>query len=166
MNQETTFSSATQISRRRFLSLGLAALSALALAEVGGASLIFLQPRSLEGEFGGVVTAGSVDSFAPGSVTEFPDGRFFLVRMADGGFLALYNRCTHLGCAVTWQAENNGFFCPCHASNFDQSGEVMNAPATRPLDSLALTIEQGHVVVDTGRIQTRDGFAIDQLVYA
>lgn len=166
MNQEATLSSATKLSRRRFLSMGLAALSALALAEVGGASLIFLQPRALEGEFGGVVTAGSVDSFEPGSVTEFPDGRFFLIRMTDGGFLALYNRCTHLGCAVTWQPENSGFFCPCHASNFNETGEVKNAPAPRPLDSLTIAIDQGQVMVDTGRIQTRDRFSPDQLVYA
>lgn len=166
MNQEATISSATHISRRRFLSMGLAALSTIALAEVGGASLLFLQPRALDGEFGGVVTAGLVDSFDLGSVTEFPDGRFFLIRAADGGFLALHNRCTHLGCAVTWQPENDGFFCPCHASNFSGTGEVKNAPASRPLDSLAITIDQGQVRVDTGRIQTRDRFTPDQLVYA
>lgn len=166
MNQETTLSSTVTMSRRRFLGLGLAALSTLAMAEVAGASLAFLQPRALEGEFGGIVTAGAVSGFVPGSVTEFPDGRFFLVRMADGGFIALYSRCTHLGCTVTWQPEHDGFFCPCHASHFSGTGDVENAPATRPLDSLAITIEDGQVLVNTGRIQTRDRFSPDQLVYA
>ncbi len=83
-----------QLTRRNFLRLGLGALSSLAILEVGGASLLFMQPRSLDGEFGGLVAAGTVDSFPLASVTEFPDGRFFLIRDIDGGFLAVYNRCT------------------------------------------------------------------------
>ena len=50
-----------------------------------------------------------MDSFPPGSVTEFPDGRFFLIRSHDGGFLAVYQRCTHLGCSVTWEADEGRF---------------------------------------------------------
>ncbi|MCA9973295.1 MAG: Rieske (2Fe-2S) protein, partial [Anaerolineales bacterium] len=105
------------LTRRSFLKLGLGALSGLAVLEMGGASLLFMQPRSLDGAFGGVVAAGAVDSFPVGTVTEFPDGRFFLVRAADGGFLAVYSRCTHLGCSVSWEAEAQHFFCPCHASS-------------------------------------------------
>ena len=63
---------------------------ALAVLEIGGASLMFMKPRSLEGAFGGVVNAGAVDSFTPGSVVHFPAGRFFLVCSFDGGFLAVY----------------------------------------------------------------------------
>ena len=44
---------AAQKSRRDFLKLGIGTLSALAVLEVGGASLFFMQPRSLDGEFGG-----------------------------------------------------------------------------------------------------------------
>jgi cytochrome b6-f complex iron-sulfur subunit len=154
------------VRRRDFLKLGAGALSALALLEIGGASLIFLSPRSLEGEFGGVVTAGAADSFPPGSVTEFPDGRFFLVRAADGGFLAVYRRCTHLGCAVTWAAQDGRFVCPCHGSHFDGMGEVENPPAPRALDTFAVRIEAGVVAVDTSRPLTRDRFAPEQLVYA
>ena len=91
---------ASKVSRRDFLKLGLGALSALVVLEVGGASLLFMKPRSLEGEFGGRVNAGSVDSFPSGSVVQFPDGRFFLVRAHDGGFLAVYQRCTHLGLSL------------------------------------------------------------------
>lgn len=166
MNQPSSPTAQPTLSRRRFLSMGLASLSALALLEVGGASLMFMRPRQMEGQFGAIIAAGAVDSFRPGSVTEFPDGRFFLIRAEDGGFLAVYNRCTHLGCTVSWQSEKNGFFCPCHASNFDQHGEVVNPPAPRPLDTLAIHIEEGQVLVDTGEIGTRDRFSTDQLVYA
>jgi len=156
----------TKLSRRDFLKLGVGALSALALLEVGGASLMFLQPRSLDGEFGGQVIAGLVESFPVGSVVEFPDGRFYLIHAPDGGFLAVYRRCTHLGCTVSWEPEQNRFFCPCHASSFDIVGDVENPPAPRALDTFPITIDAGQVVVDTATIQTRDNFAPDQLVYA
>lgn len=155
-----------QLSRRDFLKMGVSALSLVALLEVGGASLLFMKPRSSEGQFGGLVTAGTVDSFPSRSVTEFPDGRFYLVRAADGGFLAVYRRCTHLGCNVNWEAEQNRFFCPCHASSFDLHGEVKNPPAPRALDTFAIRIEDSRVLVDTSRLQNRDGFAPEQLAYA
>jgi len=88
------------------------------------------------------------------------------VRAADGGFLAVYRRCTHLGCNVNWEAEQNRFFCPCHASSFDLHGEVKNPPAPRALDTFAIRIEDSRVLVDTSRLQNRDGFAPEQLAYA
>ena len=141
-------------------------LGALALTEIAGAGLLFLAPRSLEGEFGGVVTAGPVDSFPNGSITEFPEGRFFLIRAEDGGFLAVYRRCTHLGCSVSWQPHQNQFVCPCHGSHFDFHGDVENPPAPRALDLFAVYIEDGIVKVDTSRPITRDQFEANQLVYA
>ncbi|MCA9932738.1 MAG: Rieske (2Fe-2S) protein [Anaerolineales bacterium] len=152
-----------QLSRRNFLKLGLGALSGLAVLEIGGASLMFMQPRSLEGEFGGVVIAGTVDSFPLNSVTEFPDGRFFLIRDDSGGFLAVYNRCTHLGCTVNWEADQHRFFCPCHASSFDIHGDVENPPAPRALDTFPIEIADGQVMVDTTRAEQRDHYEPDQL---
>jgi cytochrome b6-f complex iron-sulfur subunit len=161
IERETT----PRLARRNFLKLGAGALGLLAVFEVGGASLLFLAPRSLEGEFGGVVNAGSADGFPPGTVTEFPDGRFFLVRAQDGGFLAVYRRCTHLGCSVTWEPGKNRFACPCHASNFDFYGNVENPPAPRALDTFSIQVKNGLVFVDTSRPQSRDSFEPGQLVY-
>ncbi|MCA9958478.1 MAG: Rieske (2Fe-2S) protein, partial [Anaerolineales bacterium] len=138
----------------------------LAVMEIGGASLLFMQPRSLEGQFGGVVAAGLAESFPAGSVTEFPDGRFYLIRADSGGFLAVYTRCTHLGCTVSWQPEQNHFFCPCHASSFDVHGDVENPPAPRALDTFAVEIRDGQVMVNTATITRRDTFTSEQLVYA
>jgi len=154
------------LSRRDFLKLGIGALSALAMLEMSGVSLFFMQPRSLAGEFGSVVNAGPVGSFPVGSVVEFPDGRFFLIHAPDGGFLAVYSRCTHLGCTINWEPDGNRFFCPCHASSFDTTGEVQNPPAPRALDLFAITIVDGQVLVDTGSIIQRDHFTNDQLTYA
>lgn len=154
-----------RFSRRNFLKMGIGALSALAVLEVGGASVLFLQSRSLEGEFGSVVTAGSVDSFLPGSVTEFPDAGFFLIRSHDGGFLAVSRRCPHLGCTVDWVPEKKRFFCPCHASTFDFYGNYENPPVPRPLDAFTVRIEEATVKVDTSQPQRRECFAPEQLAY-
>jgi len=161
-----TNNSNSQVTRRDFLKLGVGALSALAVLEIGGASLLFMRPRTLEGEFGGVVNAGAVDSFTLGSVVHFPNSRFYLIRSQEGGFLAVYQRCTHLGCSVEWEADEGQFFCPCHASSFDMVGNVQNPPAPRALDTFPVTIEDGQVWVDTGTIQSRDSFAVEQLAYA
>jgi cytochrome b6-f complex iron-sulfur subunit len=152
--------------RRSFLKLGTSVLGVFTLAEITGTSLLFLQPRSLEGEFGGTLNAGPADSFPNGSVTEFPAGRFFLIRTDDGGFLAAYRRCTHLGCSVSWEADQDKFVCPCHGSHFDFHGNVENPPAPTALDIFPLQIVDGDVQFDTGRAQSRDAFEPAQLVYA
>jgi cytochrome b6-f complex iron-sulfur subunit len=164
-SRETT-DAGPQMTRRNFLKLGVGALSALALVELGTASLAYMKPHSLEGQFGGIVSAGAADTFPNGTVTEFPDGRFFLIRSEDGGFLAVYRKCTHLGCAVSWEASENQFVCPCHGSNFDTHGDVENPPAPRALDTFTVTIEDGQVLVDTAKPESRDKFAPNQLVYA
>ena len=129
-------------------------------------ALSFFSPRVVDGEFGGVIEAGPVNSFLPGSVTPFNQGRFYLVRMPDSGFVALYRKCTHLGCAVPWEPAEGRFVCPCHASAFEMDGQVINAPAPRPLDRFAITIQDGIVFVDTGTPIQRDRAADAALVYA
>jgi cytochrome b6-f complex iron-sulfur subunit len=152
--------------RRDFLKLGWLGLGTVVLAETGMMGMAFFQPRLAEGEFGGIVTVGAVDDFPPNSVTPFNEGRFYLSRLADGGFLALYRKCTHLGCTVPWEQAENQFVCPCHASAFDAKGDVLNPPAPRALDLFPVIIEDGQVKVDTGTVINRDKFDPLQVVYA
>lgn len=154
------------VSRRDFLKLAWGAAGLLALVEAGGVALSFFSPRTVEGQFGGVFEVGAVDDFPPGSVTPFNAGRFYLVRMEDGGFLALYRKCTHLGCAVPWNQAEQKFICPCHASAFERDGQVLNPPAPRPLDRFSVTIVDGMVRVDTGAPIQRDRTGPADLVYA
>lgn len=102
-----------------------------------------------------IAIAGPVERFAPGSVTAFPQGGFYLVRLEDGGFMALSRVCTHLGCTVPWVAEENRFVCPCHASAFDRRGDVVNPPAPRSLDRYEVRIENRIVKVNLANATRR-----------
>lgn len=154
------------LSRRSFLKLGMGTLGALAAVEIGGAGFMFLRARSQEGELGEMITAGKVENFPVGSVTEFPGAHFFLVRAPDGGFLALHSRCPHLGCIVTWEPDQDQFLCPCHASSFDRYGNFESPPVPRALDTFSVTIRGDQVLVDTAHVTQRDVFSPDQLAYA
>lgn len=154
------------VTRRDALKTVWAALGGLVALEMGGLALAYMQPRLAEGEFGGRLTVGSVDDFPAGSVTHVSNGRFYLTRLEDGGFLAIYQRCTHLGCSVPWDQTQGQFVCPCHNSQFTTSGEVLNPPAPRPLDIFPVSIDDGMILVDTGTPISRQEFAIEQVVYA
>ena len=161
----STNPSPSPLSRRDFLKIAWAFFGGVVAVETAGVFLAYLQPRLAEGEFGSVITAGLVDDFPPNSVTHIPNGRFYIVRIGDGRFLAVYHRCTHLGCTVPWDATAQKFVCPCHNSQFDQQGTVQNPPAPRPLDLFALTIENGEVKVDTGDIIQRQTYDMAQVIY-
>lgn len=160
-----TETSPSSLSRRDFLKLTWAFFGGVVAVETAGVFLAYLQPRLAEGEFGSVITAGLVDDFPANSVTHIPNGRFYIVRIGDGGFLAVYHRCTHLGCTVPWDATAQKFVCPCHNSQFDQQGTVENPPAPRPLDLFALTIENGEIKVDTGDVIQRQTYDMAQVIY-
>ena len=113
-----------------------------------------------------IKTAGFVENIAPGSVTPFKNGQFYLVRMKDGGFLALSLVCTHLGCSIGFDSSKDQFVCPCHSSVFDRKGNVMNPPAPRALDTFRVFIEQGQVKVDTRKKIKRNKFTPGDLLYA
>ena len=146
--------------RRVWRMLGLVAM--VEAAAVVGIYLWPRKPKPREGAYGGVVTAGPIGSFEPGTVTAFAKGQFYLVRLKDGSFLALSRKCTHLGCTVPWSEIDRKFACPCHASSFSETGEVLSAPAPRPLDLYRVTIEDGVVKVDTSVAITRDRFEPSQ----
>jgi cytochrome b6-f complex iron-sulfur subunit len=156
------------ITRRDFFGLAWKGLGILAGLEALGMITAFLfsgknknaaEPKQL-------FEAGPVDSFGPNTVSAFMGGRFYLARQQDGGFIALSLRCTHLGCAVSWEDRQKRFICPCHSSAFDINGEVLNPPAARALDYYPVMIENGIVKVDIGTLKERNSFRKDQLIYA
>ena len=152
--------------RRDFLGRLWKGLGVLAAVELVAVVAAFLAPRK-EGSGAGraLVVAGPVAEFTPASVRAFPAGKFYLVRLADGGFLAISSRCTHLGCTVPWNDKDGTFPCPCHASRFDLRGDLLSPPAPRALDLFPVVIEAGIVKVDTSRRIERSRFEPGQVKY-
>ena len=151
--------------RRKFLTRLLAGLGVLATLEAAwiAVSTLGSRRRGTEPDDGGVIEVGPVGRFANRSVTPFPENEFYLVRLEDGGFLALHRKCTHLGCSVPWLPDEERFACPCHASAFDIRGAVLNSPAPRPLDLYAVAIKNGQVLVDTTNKLRRAAFEPEQV---
>lgn len=69
----------------------------------------------------------------------------------DGDNLTVFNgRCTHLGCAYSWQTEGEHaaeFHCPCHDGVFNRAGQVVAGPPPRPLDTLETKVENDELLV-------------------
>jgi cytochrome b6-f complex iron-sulfur subunit len=154
--------------RRRFLNGVWITLGLAALAELIWLVGTFLRSgghRSMQTAPDAMVEAGPVVDFAPGSITAFPQGKFYLVRLPEGGFLALSRSCPHLGCTLPWVEDEKRFVCPCHASAFDIRGDVLRAPAPRAMALHPVTIENAVVRVDPGRIVRRSRFDTRQVVY-
>jgi cytochrome b6-f complex iron-sulfur subunit len=160
---------ATEPSRRSFLNKLWVGLGLVALAEVVTIVFTFLRSnksKTREADSNAMVTAGAVSKFEPNSVTAFVRGRFYLARLEDEGFLALSRKCTHLGCTVPWVEKEMKFACPCHASAFDITGEVISSPAPRPLDIYPIVIENNVVQVDTSKPLKRNEFRREQVIYS
>lgn len=82
----------------------------------------------------------------PGSsLDELPAGEGTVIRK-DGSPVAVYRDsdgtcrglsavCTHLACIVHWNNAEKSWDCPCHGSRFDREGNVIQGPATKPLEA-------------------------------
>jgi cytochrome b6-f complex iron-sulfur subunit len=155
-----------QRSRRSFFGMMLGLGFGVALLDFGALSLAMLWP-SPKGGFGGKVTVPTTLTDIKAAIASsrapfyFAPGRFYLVPYAGegsiyakagvlaGGFMALYQRCVHLGCKVPFCVASQWFECPCHGSKYNKAGEYKLGPAPRGLDRFALTVEGDTVVVDT-----------------
>lgn len=58
---------------------------------------------------------------------------FVIFDLAGGGVVAVSRRCTHLGCRLNFNEQENLLVCPCHQSRFTRQGKRMAGPALRDL---------------------------------
>ena len=162
------------VTRRQFFNRGILGGVALGLGGFGAAALAFLWPSSAGG-FGGKVTVGNIDDIeksiqakqpyynaaAKTYIQPYPKedvknaAKVYAPTILSGmeaGYVALYQKCVHLGCRVPWCQTSQWFECPCHGSKYNRVGEKRGGPAPRGLDRFPLTVSGGALVVDTGTI--------------
>jgi cytochrome b6-f complex iron-sulfur subunit len=76
----------------------------------------------------------------------------------DGSYwLALYQRCTHLGTPVAFRNECVSFKCPSHGAHYHCDGEYLDGPAPRSMDRFPLSIQNEHILIDTSQIAQGPG---------
>jgi len=167
------------VTRRQFLNRANLSVLGIGMLPVFGASLLaFLWPIG-GGGFGNKVTIGNLadilasvrekkqpfyaaeartyvqlyptDEATLKKATKAYEGREKLMGM-DQGFVALWQRCVHLGCRVPWCHSSQWFECPCHGSKYNRVGEKRDGPAPRGLDRFEVEVTAGNLVVNTGRI--------------
>ncbi|MCH7998207.1 MAG: ubiquinol-cytochrome c reductase iron-sulfur subunit [Chloroflexi bacterium] len=163
--------------RRLFILGGFWTTMSLALVGLVGPSLNFAFTRNPSGGAREVfVSADRIP--APGDdPVVIAEGRFFLVNLeagvtpnreeTEGGLLALWQKCPHLGCTVPYRSDFNflgrtGWFrCPCHGSTYTKEGGILVAgPAPRPMDRFVIEVQEDNsIVVNTGVTVAETGAA-------
>jgi glycine/D-amino acid oxidase-like deaminating enzyme/nitrite reductase/ring-hydroxylating ferredoxin subunit len=105
--------------------------SAAGLAEGGVQTARHLIGDRLKGPEG-----RSLDDLAPGEGKLLQlDGELVAAHRDDTGVVhAVSPVCTHLGCRVSFNVAERSWDCPCHGSRYDPDGNVLQGPATRPLE--------------------------------
>jgi len=159
------------VTRRQFFNRSIVAMMGLGITGFGAATLGFLWPQ-LSGGFGSKIRVTADDVLT--SVRDerkplyVPEGRFYVNPFPKGavskaknayseavlpgmeaGFVALYQKCVHLGCRVPWCETSQWFECPCHGSQYNRVGEKKGGPAPRGLDRFAIAVEGNALIVDT-----------------
>ena len=152
--------------RRQFVRNAALGAVGSVLALLGAGFIGLLWPLKT-GAFGSEITVRAEDVPAlDGTPYRNIQGKFFLMHTTDG-VLVLYTKCPHLGCTVPWVGppdSQNAFQCPCHGSMYDYAGVRTGGPAPRPMDYMAVTVDEatGNVMVNTGDIRQRQEYLPEQ----
>ncbi len=164
--------------RRQFLNRGALAGTLLGVGAFGASVLAFMTPGKASGSgFGGVVNIGTLaeiddiidnkkqpfyNAAAKTYVVKFPKADIAkakalgsykpIIGGIEDGYVALFQKCVHLGCRVPFCDTSQWFECPCHGSKYNRVGEKQGGPAPRGLDRFVLTISGDTMSVDTGNV--------------
>ena len=156
------------LNRRAFLKTIWKYLGLVALIEAIVISFSLMRSKSTRAqmEARNLKTVGNLSDIPPGTIMPFRSGRFYLIRLDDGGLMAVSMICSHLGCTVNWDAADKVFKCPCHASSFDKWGNVIKSPATKSLNYHRVLVRDEMVFVDMENIIVKQKFEPGVLTYA
>lgn len=100
-----------------------------------------------------IFKAGKPSDYTDGEVSEkYKEEQRVWILREGGKIFAIQAICTHLGCTPRWLPLEGKFKCPCHGSGFTKDGVNFEGPAPRPLERLAVRLdEEGNLVVDKSR---------------
>jgi len=73
-------------------------------------------------------------------------GDVVVTQPEEGDFKGFSAVCTHTGCLIN-EVAGGTINCPCHGSKFSFDGEVLNGPATRPLNAEAITVQGDSILL-------------------
>ena len=157
------------ITRRIFILGGFWSAVGLLLVGILGAPLDFMWIRKVRG-FGGPIAVTPDRIPEPGAdPLRIIEGKFWLLNLepgttttgaeTQGGVLALWQKCPHLGCTVPYrpafefEGRRGWFRCPCHNSTYTKEGGVLVfGPAPRSMDVFPLEVQPDRgLIVQTGR---------------
>ena len=79
-----------------------------------------------------------------------------IVVRTDGRLYAFYLSCPHQNTALHWIEKHHQFECPKHHSKYKPDGEFISGRATRSMDRYAVSVVDGQLRVDTGRLYRQD----------
>lgn len=166
------------VTRRQFLNRASITLMTMGLSTFGAANIAFLWPRPTAG-FGSKVKIGTISSVndviassSPAvSFSYFSEAQTYLqpypmdsatqqaaeavysgtvLQGIKMGYVALWQKCPHLGCKVPSCSTSQWFECPCHGSQYNRVGEKKAGPAPRGMDRFPVIIDGDKVIIDTG----------------
>jgi Rieske Fe-S protein len=134
------------VTRREFARYLVAGAGVMAAGNVGLAA--WAQLRSINtGEPRKIVPLADV-AVGETHLFTYPaeDDPAILLRIADREVVAFSQKCTHLGCVVYFEAEEDRWHCPCHEGNFEvRTGSVISGPPPRALGRIDVEIRDDEV---------------------
>ncbi|WP_019873386.1 non-heme iron oxygenase ferredoxin subunit [Sporichthya polymorpha] len=102
----------------------------------------------------GRVRACGVDDLADGGCMQLKAGPTIALFRVDGEFFATDDTCTHEDWSLGDDGETEGYevICALHQARFDvRTGEATGFPATEPLKTYPVLIDDGQVWVEIGQ---------------
>jgi cytochrome b6-f complex iron-sulfur subunit len=70
----------------------------------------------------------------------------YLYRLTDDSWSAVSTRCMHRGCQVEPVADH--LICPCHGSEYTNTGDVLKGPTQLPLRRFVVTVEGDRLAIE------------------
>ena len=141
-----------EVTRREFARYLVLGAGTIAVANVGLA--VWTQLRSINaGEPRAIVPVADVAVGEP-HLFRYPgdDDPAILVRLTATDVVAFSQKCTHLGCVVYYEPDEQRWHCPCHEGNFDAAtGAVVSGPPTRPLGRIDVEVRDDGMIWALGR---------------